>query len=171
MHTWWGADPIILMRLCKALIRLRMGFGAFLFRKLKKKQLQKLDRIQYRAIRGVLDYQSSTPTKVMLAEAKENPIFRRFKQFGRSNVSRCCMSSSHPLVKLLEELSILVDNPGRGENEQPLTSNYYKEVTPLGQLIQSGDCPRPFNYTYKSLIYEARISFDEGRQIKEGEDQ
>jgi hypothetical protein len=47
--------------------------------------------------------------------------------------------------QLLEELSILVDKPGRGENEQPLFSEYYKEVTPLGHLIQSGNCPLAFN--------------------------
>jgi hypothetical protein len=66
----------------------------------------------------------------------------------------------------LEELSILVNNPARGENEQPLISEYYKEVTPLSHLIQSGNCALAFNYTYQSLFYEARVSFDEKRQIK-----
>jgi hypothetical protein len=33
--------------------------------------------------------------------------------------------------QLLEELSILVDNPGRGENGQPLISEYYKELVRL----------------------------------------
>jgi hypothetical protein len=44
-----GADPVILMRLYKALIRSGMGYGEFLFNKLKKKQLQKLEKVQYRA--------------------------------------------------------------------------------------------------------------------------
>jgi hypothetical protein len=74
------------------------------------------------------------------------------------------------MVQLLEELSILVDNPGRGRNEQPLNSEYYKEVTPLGHLIQSGNCPPAFNYTYESLFYKARASFDEGRRLKKAED-
>jgi hypothetical protein len=43
-HTWWGEDPLILMR-HKALIRPRMEYGAFLFNKLKKKQLLKLKEI------------------------------------------------------------------------------------------------------------------------------
>jgi hypothetical protein len=95
----------------------------------------------------------------MLAEAKEITILCRFKQFGKGCVSRCYMSSNHPVVQWLEELSVLVNNPGRGEDEQPLISKYYKEVTPFGHLIQSGDCPLPFDYTYKSLFYEARVSF------------
>jgi hypothetical protein len=53
-HTWWVADPGILMRLYKALIRSRMEYGAFLFHKLKKKQAQKPEKIQYRAIRGAV---------------------------------------------------------------------------------------------------------------------
>jgi hypothetical protein len=88
----------------------------------------------------------------MLAEAKEIPVFSRFKQMGRNYVSRCYTLSSHPVVQLLEELSILVDNLGRGENEQPLISKYYKVVTPLSHLIQSGNYHLAFNYTYESLF-------------------
>jgi hypothetical protein len=58
----------------------------------------------------------------------------------------------------------------RGENEQLLISEYYKDVTPLSHVIQSGNCPLAFNYAYESLFSEARVSFDEGRQIKETED-
>jgi hypothetical protein len=67
------------------------------------------------------------------------------------------------MIQLLEELSILVYNPGRGENEQLLISEYYKDVTLLSRLIQSGNSPLAFNYPYKSLFYKAK----EGRQIKE----
>jgi hypothetical protein len=82
-HTWWEADPIILTRLYKSLIRWRTEYGAFLFNKLKKKQLQKLEKIQYRAIRRALAYQSSTPTTVMLAEAKDIPIFCYVQTVGK----------------------------------------------------------------------------------------
>jgi hypothetical protein len=45
------------------------------------------------------------------------------------------------MVQMLKELLILVNNSRGGENEQPLISEYYKEVTPLGHLNQSGNCP------------------------------
>jgi hypothetical protein len=85
---------------------------------LKKTKAQKLEKIQYRAIRGALGYCSSTPTNVMLAEAKEIPIFSRFRQLGRNYMSRCYTSRNHSMVELLEELSTLVDNRGRGGKEQ-----------------------------------------------------
>jgi hypothetical protein len=64
------------------------------------------------------------------------------------------------MVQLLEELTTLINNPGRGRKEQSLISKYYREVTPLSHLIQSGNCPLAFNYTYESLFYEARVSVD-----------
>jgi hypothetical protein len=103
-HTWWGADPEILIRLYKALTRSRMEYGAFSFHELKKKQAQKPEKIGYRKIRGALGYRSSTPTNVMLAEAEEIPIFTRFGQLGRNCVSRCYTSNNHQMVLLLEEL-------------------------------------------------------------------
>jgi hypothetical protein len=56
------------------------------------------------------------------------------------------MSNNHPMVHLLEELSIPVNNPGRGENEQALINVYYNEVTPLDRLVQSGNRPLAFSY-------------------------
>jgi hypothetical protein len=55
------------------------------------------------------------------------------------------------MVQLLEELSTLVINPDRGENEQPLISEYYKEVIPLSHLIQAENCPPAYNYIYETL--------------------
>jgi hypothetical protein len=101
----------------------------------------------YSSIAGSLDYRSSKPTKVMLAEAKEIPIFSRFRQLGRNYMYWCHTSSNHPMAQLLEELSTLVDNPGKGGRGQPLIREYYKEVTPLGHLIQSGNSAPAFNYT------------------------
>jgi hypothetical protein len=47
---------------------------------------------------------------------------------------------NHPTLRLLEEFSIKVDNPGRSESEQPLIREYYKDVTPFGHIIHSTTC-------------------------------
>jgi hypothetical protein len=109
-HNLWRADPVILMRLYKALIRTRMECGAFLFHKLKKKQLQKRENLQFREIRRALGYRSNTPTNC------------KFKQMGSNYVPRSYTSINYPMVQLLEVLSTLADNPGRIENEQSLIS-------------------------------------------------
>jgi hypothetical protein len=53
-HIWWGADPVILMRIYTSFIRSRMEYGSFLLHKLKKKQAQELEKIKYKAISGAL---------------------------------------------------------------------------------------------------------------------
>jgi hypothetical protein len=54
------------------------------------------------------------------------------------------------MVQLPEELSVLVYNPGRGENEKSLISEYYNEERALGHVIQSGNCLLVFIYTYET---------------------
>jgi hypothetical protein len=60
--------------------------------------------------------------------------------------------SNYPKVQLLKELPAAADDRGRVENEQPLISECYKAVTPLGHLIQPADCPFCFSYTYESVF-------------------
>jgi hypothetical protein len=143
-----------------------MEYRAFLSHKLKKKQLQKLEKIQYRAIRGALSYRSSTANA---SRSQSSFNLLSFKQLGRNYVFRHYISSNYPTVRFLEEISILLDNPGRGENEKPLISDYYKDVINLGHSIQSGNCPFSFIYTYDSLFYEGTVFLNEGRQVKEAE--
>jgi hypothetical protein len=64
-----------------------------------------------------LEYGSSIPTIIVLADPKEISLISGFKQLRRNYVPRCYASSSHPVVGYLEVLLILVDNPGRGRSD------------------------------------------------------
>ncbi|CAD6235943.1 GSCOCG00012439001-RA-CDS [Cotesia congregata] len=48
------------------------------FHKLTLGQINKIDKIQFRALRAALGYRASTTTNVILAEAKEPPLYLRF---------------------------------------------------------------------------------------------
>jgi hypothetical protein len=61
-HTCGGVNPKNLVRFHMAPIWSGMEYRAVSCHKLKKKQLQKLEKIQYRAIHGALRYWSNTPT-------------------------------------------------------------------------------------------------------------
>jgi hypothetical protein len=68
------------------------------------------------------------------------------------------------MVQLLQELSVLVKNPGRGENEQQLIIEYYKEVIPLSHLIQSGISPLPSTtHTKASSMRPGYLLMREGK--------
>lgn len=81
-HTWWGANPILLINLYKTLVRSRLDYGIFLFQDLKKSQALFLDRIQWKALRLALGYRTSTPTNVILAESCEAPLHLRSHYLG-----------------------------------------------------------------------------------------
>jgi hypothetical protein len=68
------------------------------------------------------------------------------------------------MIKLLEELPILVAYTVRAEYEPPPISEYYKEVTPLRHLIQSGNCPLAFTtHTKASSKRPGHLSMKEDK--------
>jgi len=87
-RTWWGADTCLLLRLYRALIRSRLEYGGFLFHNLSRKLSTKLDKIQMKALRIAMGYRNSTPLNVILAEAREPPLFIRFEYLGANFLTR-----------------------------------------------------------------------------------
>ena len=51
---------------------------------LSNKLLLKFNRIQYRALRLIMEYRQSTPINVILCEAKESPLLVRFRYLERN---------------------------------------------------------------------------------------
>lgn len=52
---WWGSDPLVLKRLYKALIRSRLEYGGFLLQDISPELTSKLDKLQLRALRVVME--------------------------------------------------------------------------------------------------------------------
>ncbi|OXU19814.1 hypothetical protein TSAR_010589 [Trichomalopsis sarcophagae] len=65
-RTWWGADANTLLILYKSFVH----YANFVYFPTNKQLVQKLERIQYAALRLSLGYRNSTPTNVILAESK-----------------------------------------------------------------------------------------------------
>jgi hypothetical protein len=68
-HTWWGADPLILLHLYKSLVRTRTEYGNFLIHGLPNSQKVLIEKIQLKALERVLGLRSSTPANIVLGEA------------------------------------------------------------------------------------------------------
>ena len=65
--TWWGSDPETLTTLYKSYIRSSIDYGCFIWFPKQKKLIEKIEKIQYAALRTVLGYRISTPTNIILA--------------------------------------------------------------------------------------------------------
>jgi len=101
--TWKGADPALLLRLYRALIRSRSEYGASLFT-LTAIQKGKLELIQCRGVRSALGYRQSTPNNVLLAEVKEIPFDIRFTYLTKNYLNRVFGSTDHPCIHILDKL-------------------------------------------------------------------
>ena len=66
--TWWGTDLQTLLVFYKSYIRSIIDYVYFPLN--NKNNRDKLERIQYAAIRLVMGYKNSTPTNVLLSESK-----------------------------------------------------------------------------------------------------
>lgn len=98
---------------CCACIKLssRIDYASFIWNNLPKYLMAKLDRIQFEAIRIALGYQRSTPTNILLAEAKEPALELRFCYLGCNYISKVLPFSNHPLIPKLESLSNYYKSP------------------------------------------------------------
>lgn len=75
----WGAQPIALLTIYKAIFRSAIEYGAAVFRLKKNKSIFIIiQRLQYKCLRIALGYRLSTPINVILDEAKEPPLVFRF---------------------------------------------------------------------------------------------
>ena len=68
--TWWGSDPSTLITLYKSFVRSLIDYGCYIYFPSSVNLINKLERIQYIAIRSALGLRISTPTNILLAEAK-----------------------------------------------------------------------------------------------------
>ena len=110
-HTWWGADPALLIRLYIAIVRSRIEYASFLFCDLSRTQSLTLDRIQFKALRLAMGYRTSTPTNVILAESGQPPLSLRFRYLGRNYVTRVLSDSTHRVTPALQEILDFIENP------------------------------------------------------------
>ncbi|XP_034935030.1 uncharacterized protein [Chelonus insularis] len=165
--VWWGAHPKVLLNLYRALVGSRIEYGAFLFCPLEPKLKLVLDRLQFSVVKIVMGYRKSTPTNLLLAEAKELPLDLRFKYLGLNYIARTFSLEHHPLPKLLEILNESRENPGRiTKTAEPLIISCFKEVVPIGHLLFQSDKPSCYSFPLESVLIRANVSFDEGLKIK-----
>lgn len=166
--TWWGADSILLLRLYTALVRSRIEYGAFFFHNLPTKQSIQLERIQFKALRAALGYRISTPTNVILAEAKLPPLAFRFKYLGLNFLTKALATNcNHRVFAALEEIAEIEDNPVviNREGNIPLIE-CYRDLNRIGHLLATSNKPFCFLHPYDSTFFQPPVSFEEGQIIK-----
>lgn len=164
--TWKGADPSLMLKLYKALIRSRIEYGAFLFN-LTTSQQNILDKIQYQAVRLSMGYRQSTPTNVMLAESKEIPLEIRFKYLCKNYLCKILNNDEHPVTKSIQNLFDIYEHPTRIQKDKnPMIIECFQSIEKIKHYIDYENVPVKFRFEYSNYFYEPIVSFDEGKLIQ-----
>ena len=100
---WWGADPSTLLTLYKSYARSIIEYGLYIYYPKHKAQQNKLEKIQYNAIRHALGFRVTTPTKILLAESKLPSIHERAKFLCNSYISKILTNESLAINKTVNK--------------------------------------------------------------------
>ncbi|XP_011861042.1 PREDICTED: uncharacterized protein LOC105558127 [Vollenhovia emeryi] len=88
--VWWGAHPLLLLNVYRALMRSVMEYGhQIFFTKGNLTKLEVLLKLRNRALRTALGYRASTPINVILDEAREPPFLIRMEMLNTRFIYRC----------------------------------------------------------------------------------
>lgn len=99
--TWWGAHPDTLLTLYKSYVRSIIDYGLFVWFPTHKKAIQKIERIQYSALRAALGMRKSTPVNVLIAESKLNFIRDRAQYLCKRYLTKILSNRESPIYKTM----------------------------------------------------------------------
>ena len=80
--TWWGGQPQVLLNIYKGIIKSLIDYNSFLIKVENTKLRDKLNKLQYQAIRLAMGYRTSTPINLMLAESCVTTLSMRSKNLS-----------------------------------------------------------------------------------------
>ena len=110
----WGGDRKSLTMLYTTLVRSKIDYASFLYSSAAKTHLEKLDRIQYRAIRIIIGNMKCTLSDNLEIEANIMPLKYRREQLALQYFGKACRISDHIIKGLYDdsfEYDFFVDRP------------------------------------------------------------
>jgi hypothetical protein len=159
-HTWWGAEPLLLLRLYKSLVRARIEYGDFLIHVLSNSQKTLPEKIQLKVLKSALGLRSSTPANIV------SPLEIRFRYLARNFVTRMITNEDHPLRTTLEEVIDWKENPVNTDRvgTVPLIEAF-RDIVPKEHLIGKASLPLCCKTTFTSVMSRQSVGIDRGTKL------
>nr|XP_012153232.1 PREDICTED: uncharacterized protein LOC105664225 [Megachile rotundata] len=168
--VWWGCDPQTLISIYKALIRSRVEYGIGWYFPLTKHLTQRLERIQTSALKIALGLRSSTPSNVVLAEAKIPRLVDRARLYGCKTILNLCTNMSNPLINELEELlSYYTRQPNQQKSRKynRIILQSWESIKPLIQSVEINDSLPHYDSTIETQLLKIDMDICSGMKIKD----
>lgn len=135
--VWWGSSPRALLALYKGLIRSRMDYGSVLYHSASNTLLEKIDKLQRKALRICLGAMTSTRNEFVLAEAGELPLDLRRKILAEKLKVKAYARRDNPLNDKINNLHNERENKFWNHKNKPLfmeTAEHTEELERFGIL-------------------------------------
>lgn len=163
--TWWGSDPVTLLTFYKSYVRSIVDYGIFVYFPNKKDLSDKLEKIQYSAIRFALGYRNTTPTNILLSESKLTFIKDR-ALFLCENFFFKTMSNSNLLsYNVIENYHRQNKHRTRRKNERILEKCILDNFNQTKKLSITSNF-QIYNYDYYTTITSIPINTEVGERMK-----
>ncbi|XP_026479262.1 uncharacterized protein LOC113385629 [Ctenocephalides felis] len=165
-NTKWGAHPETCLLLYRNLIRTQIDYGCFIYGQTSKSEQNKLDKIQYSAIRTCIGAFRSTPTNALLTEAGEPPLSIRREILANRFLMKKLNGSCKLLPKQLENLARLHYSTRYWTNKPaPSLINSFYTIKPHEENIIINDKTPYYIYPPLNDYIKPYIDIDESTNI------
>lgn len=143
----WGAGPKMMLTFYKAAIRSIFEYSAQILDCINSSLLEKLDKIQRKALRIALGYRDSTPNKILIAESGVPNLKVRFLNLTRKYYIKNYSIMSSPVIKSIKDL------------DSSIKKKYKTDTTKINQVRKS-------NFSYNAWCFiENKIEKDVNKNI------
>lgn len=132
----------------------------------------KLDRIQFKALRGALEYRRSTPLNVIVAEAKEIPLFLRNQLLCINYLSRAAQYEHHPVLPILDEITELIQSPTNNKNKigNNLLFDSFRLLENIHRFFPTELVPLCYSSSYEALSFSPEVNLQDGSELIDSRD-
>ena len=167
--TWWGSVPQTLLIFYKSYIRSIIDYASYIYLPRSTVLIEKLEKIQYMAIRLALGYRISTPINVLIAESKMLFIEDRAKSLCYNYINKIISNKELLIHDTLIRTSKNIDNIHNINNSR-LLIQCIKSIKYTFPQIISRNKYTTYAYDYHTHTSNIDVNTDFGLSIKKNKD-
>lgn len=151
------------MVLYKSYVRSLIDYGCFIYYPTRKKSSHKLEKIQYTAIRKALGYRFSTPTNVILDEAKVTTIHERTRFLCHNFLIKASSNSGLASYEYIESFAKKTKKSKR--KRKKMLQKCIEEIGILKRELIIDKDYGIYTVDYNIIIADIKINLDIGHQL------
>ena len=163
----WGADPNVAMLFYRAYTRSIIDSGSIFYGSATNTRLQKVDRLQYKALRITMGAFKSTPIEALLAASGETPLSLRRSLLAQKFIVKNIFINNQLLLNKIKNIAVanLTLLYWTNKNSPPLTDAFTEVSCHSDSIVKLNNLPI-FNDDFENLLLNIDILFPDYTEIQ-----